>query len=528
VIPLTLAELAVATSGRLSPQVPALAFGEQTPVTGPVVTDSRQVRPGALFVALPGEQVDGHDYAAAAVAAGAVAVLAGRDVGVPAVITADPLVALGRLARTVLDRLPGLTVVGVTGSSGKTSTKDLLAVLLAAAGPTVAPVGSFNNELGLPLTALRCDGDTRYLVAEMGAREPGNIAYLCGITPPRVAVLLNVGAAHLGVFGSREATARTKGELLTALPAGGVAVLNADDPVVRALPTPDGVRRVLFGRSPDAQVRADDVRLDGQARPSFTLVAGGQRAPVALRLHGEHHVSNALAAAAVLLAGGLPVTSEGLPGLVRVAELLSGATPASRWRMDVATNRDGLLVVNDAYNANPDSMRAALEALAAIGRGGAGDPGGAGDEAAAPGGGPRRTWAVLGEMLELGPDSVAEHEAIGALAAELGITDLIAVGEGPAEAMAQGADRAGGVTVAVGVPDQAAALRWIRRRACAGDVLLVKASRSVGLDALAAQLLSDRPGPTGVPLPGATPGTRKDGDRIDGGAVERVAEEDSL
>ena len=523
-IPLTLADLATATSGRLSPQVEALAAGDRTEITGPVVADSRQVRPGALFVALPGEQVDGHDYAAAAVAAGAVAVLAGREVGVPAVITDDPLAALGRLARAVLDRLPELTVIGVTGSSGKTSTKDLLAVLLAAAGPTVAPVGSFNNELGLPLTALRCDTGTRYLVAEMGAREPGNISYLCGITPPRVAVLLNVGAAHAGVFGSREATARTKGELLTALPAGGVAVLNADDPVVRALPTPAGVRVVLFGRSPGAQVRADEVRLDAQARPSFTLVAAGERARVTLRLHGEHHVSNALAAAAVLLQGGLPVGPDGGFGVARVAELLSGAGPASRWRMDVVTRPDGVLVVNDAYNANPDSMRAALEALAAIGAGGAG---------AAPGEGGRHTWAVLGEMLELGPDSVAEHEAVGALAARLGITHLIAVGEGPVEAIVAGsdragADRAGGGTEAVSVPDQSAALRWLRRRLHAGDAVLVKASRSVGLDALAARLLTDDPELPGVPVPGATPGTGEDGGRIGGGAVERAAEEDSL
>jgi UDP-N-acetylmuramoyl-tripeptide--D-alanyl-D-alanine ligase len=516
VIPLSLPELAAATGGRLNAQATALVtervgarpLATGPVVTGPVVADSRQVRPGSLFVALPGERVDGHDYAAAAVAAGAVAVLAGRDVGVPAVIVPDPLAGLGRLARAVLDRLPAVTVIGVTGSSGKTSTKDLLAVLLVAAGPTVAPLGSFNNELGLPLTALCCGAGTRYLVAEMGAREPGNISYLCTITPPRIAVVLNVGAAHAGIFGSRAVTARSKGELPAALPPGGVAVLNADDAAVRALPMPAGVRVVLFGLAADAQVRADDVRVDDQARAAFTLVAGDQRAAVTLRLHGEHHVSNALAAAAVALAVGV--------GLDRVARLLSSATPASRWRMDVHTSPAGVVVVNDAYNANPDSMRAALRALAAMGRGGAE--------------GSRRTWAVLGEMLELGDDSPGEHEAIGHEVAALNVSRLVAVGERAARTIHRGAVQEGSPgTQAAWVPDQDAAFALLRAELCPGDVVLIKASRSVGLDALATRLLAGPAGTDGVPVPVrlaavGEDGARIGGARIGGPAVERDGE----
>jgi UDP-N-acetylmuramoyl-tripeptide--D-alanyl-D-alanine ligase len=506
VIPLTLAELAVATGGRLN-----AAAGARLVVTGPVVADSRLVGPGALFVALPGERVDGHDYAQAAVEAGAVAVLAGREIGVPAVLVDDPLAALGRLARSVLDRLPDTIVVGVTGSSGKTSTKDLLAVLLADLGPTVAPFGSFNNELGLPLTALGCDGATRYLIAEMGARQPGNIAHLCTIAPPRIAVVLNVGAAHGGIFGSRDVTARAKGELPAALPPGGIAVLNTDDPRVRAMPTPAGVRVVSFGRAADAQVRAQHVRVDEQARPGFTLVVGGEQAQVRLRLHGEHHVSNALAAAAVAVQAGL--------GVQRVAELLSRAEPASHWRMEVAGSPDGVTVVNDAYNANPDSMRAALMALAVMGRGGSD--------------GPRRTWAVLGEMLELGEDSAAEHETIGHLVAAQKISRLVAVGDGAARAIHQGAVRERSAPVgsapvesapveSAWVPDQDAASRLLREQLRTGDIVLVKASRSVGLDALAARLLTGLVRTNGVPVPVGSPGSGEDGARIGGQAADRV------
>ncbi|HYJ75087.1 MAG TPA: UDP-N-acetylmuramoyl-tripeptide--D-alanyl-D-alanine ligase [Kineosporiaceae bacterium] len=470
-IAVSLAEVAAATGGRL-----AGGAAPQAVVTGPVVADSRQAAPGALFVALSGERTDGHHHAASAVEAGAVAVLAGRELDVPCVVVDDQLAALAALARHVVDALPELTVVGVTGSSGKTSTKDLLAVLLGDLGPTVAPQGSFNNEIGLPLTALRCDTSTRYLVAEMGARMPGNIAYLTRVTPPDVAVVLNVGAAHAGVFGSREETARTKGELPEALAADGVAVLNADDPLVAAMAARTEGRVVRFGFSPEADVRAEDVRLDAWSRPSFLLRSPAGDAPVTLPLHGEHHVANALAAAAVALERGMPPQ--------RVAELLASARPASRWRMEVTTRADGVTVVNDAYNANPDSVRAALKALAAMGR---------------PDDGPRRrTWAVLGEMLELGDTALAEHDAIGRLAVRLDVSRLVAVGEG-ARAVHAGASHEGSWgEESAWVPDADAALALLRAELRPGDVVLVKASRSIGLDAVATALLQDAS--AGVPL----------------------------
>jgi UDP-N-acetylmuramoyl-tripeptide--D-alanyl-D-alanine ligase len=482
VIAIGLPELAAVTGGRLAGGAGDLA--EEAVVTGPVVVDSRQVEPGGLFVALEGTRADGHDHAVEAVAAGAVVVLAGREVDAPCVVVPDQLEALGALARHVVDALPALRVVGVTGSSGKTSTKDLLAVLLGAVGPTIAPVGSLNNEIGLPLTALRCDQGTRWLVAEMGARRPGNIAYLTRITPPDVAVVLNVGAAHAGVFGSREATAATKGELPAAVGEGGVAVLNADDPLVAAMAAHTRGRVVLTGRAPHADVRADDVSLDAWSRPSFTLRTPAGDAPITLGLYGEHHVANALAAAAVGLEAGLSPA--------RIAELLSGARPASRWRMEVTTRADGVTVVNDAYNANPDSVRAALKALAGMGR-----P--EGDTPASPQPARRRTWAVLGEMLELGADALDEHDRIGRLAVRLDISRLVAVGAG-ARAIHTGASHEGSWgEESAWVPDAAAALALLRAELAPGDVVLVKASRSVGLDVVAAALLDDVPVGQGDP-----------------------------
>jgi UDP-N-acetylmuramoyl-tripeptide--D-alanyl-D-alanine ligase len=462
VIPLPLAEVAAAVGGHL-----ADGAAPDAVVTGAVTADSRRAGAGGLFVALPGDHADGHDYAHDAVDAGAVAVLAARPVGVPAVVVDDPLVALGALAHAVLERLPGVTVVGVTGSSGKTGTKDLLAAVLAVAGPTVSPEGSFNNELGVPLTVLRADAATRFLVVEMGARGPGHIAYLCRIAPPRVGVVLNVGAAHAGEFGGRDATARAKGELVEALGPDGVAVLNLDDPLVAAMDRRTPARVVRVGRDPGADVRAEDVTLDAAARPSFTLVTSRGEAPVTLPLHGAHHVGNALAAAAVALEAGLEPAA--------IAAALGAAGPASRWRMEVATRPDGVTVVNDAYNANPDSVRAALEAVAAMARGPAG-----------PAGRSRRGWAVLGEMLELGDDSVAEHAAAGRAAAELGLA-VVAVGPGAAPA-AEAAAAAGTEAHAVAFAAEASALLAARLRP--GDVVLVKASRGIGLDVLAAELLT--------------------------------------
>ncbi|NHC45564.1 UDP-N-acetylmuramoyl-tripeptide--D-alanyl-D-alanine ligase [Motilibacter aurantiacus] len=466
----TLADIALAVGGAV---VDAPDDGRGLPVPGPVVLDSRQAAPGSLFVAVAGEHTDGHDHAASAVASGAAAVLADRPVGVPAVVVPDGATAgLGRLARAHLAALPQLDVVGVTGSSGKTSTKDLLAAVLERSGPTIAPPGSYNNELGLPLTALTADATTRWAVLEMGARRVGHIAELCAIARPRIGVVLNVGSAHLGEFGSREAVASAKGELVESLPPeDGVAVLNGDDQLVSAMAGRTSARVVVFAEGP-GDVRGVDVRLDAHGRASFRLVAAQGEAGVALRLVGEHHVSNALAAAAVGLEAGLAVEE--------VADALSRAIPRSRWRMEVVERADGVTVVNDAYNANPESMRAALKALASMGR--------ASGQA-------RRTWAVLGEMRELGDASVAEHDAIGRLAVRLDVSKTVAVGPGaPARVLFLGAQQEGSWSnEAEFVEDPAEALALLRAQLRPGDIVLVKASRAVGLERVAAALLSDVP-----------------------------------
>jgi UDP-N-acetylmuramoyl-tripeptide--D-alanyl-D-alanine ligase len=443
-IALTLAEVAAATGGRLAHADPAAR------VTGPVEFDSRRVAAGGLFVAFVGQQVDGHDYAAAAVAAGAVAVLATRDTGQPAVLVDDPLTALARLARTVLDRLPALTVIGLTGSSGKTTTKDLVAQLTTRLGPTVAPPGSFNNELGHPYTVLQADGRTRFLVLEMGARGPGHVRHLAEVAPPRVGVVLNVGSAHLGEFGSVEAIAEAKGELVEALPADGLAVLNADDPRVRAMAGRTTARVVLVGESPDAAVRATDVVLDGRGRASYTLVTPEGSHPVRLALTGRHQVGNTLAAAAVALELGTPAGE--LPAA------LGALRPVSGRRMDVFDRPDGVTVIDDSYNANPASMAAALQALVTLGAG-------------------RRTVAVLGYMAELGGFEREGHEQVGRLVAELGVDRLVVVGDAAAPihdgAVADAAWKGESVLVA----DQPAAVAALARELQDGDAVLVKGSR---------------------------------------------------
>ncbi|MGW6858864.1 UDP-N-acetylmuramoyl-tripeptide--D-alanyl-D-alanine ligase [Streptomyces xanthophaeus] len=464
-IDLSLAEIADITGGR-----PHDIPDPSVRITGPVVIDSRQVEAGSLFAAFDGEHVDGHDYAVRAVEAGAAAVLAARPVGVPAVVVPDVEKALGALARAVVQRL-GTDVVALTGSAGKTSTKDLIAQVLQAHAPTVWTPGSLNNEIGLPLTALKATAETRHLVLEMGARGIGHIAYLTGLTPPRIGLVLNVGTAHIGEFGGREQIAQAKGELVEALPAeaeGGVAVLNADDPLVRAMSGRTKARTVLFGEAEDADVRATEVRMAPGGQPAFTLHTPTGCSDVTLRLYGEHHVSNALAAAAVAHVLGMSVSE--------IATALSGAGTLSRWRMEVTERADGVTIVNDAYNANPESMRAALRALAAMG-----------GSARANGG---RTWAVLGPMAELGEASLAEHDAVGRLAVRLNVSKLVAVGGREASWLQLGAYNEGSWgEESVVVSDAQAAVDLLRSELRPGDVVLVKASRSIGLERVALALL---------------------------------------
>ena len=459
-IELRLGEIADIVGGRLHEADPS------TVVSGAVEFDSRAVTAGGLFLALPGERVDGHDFVPAAMAAGAVAALVTRPVAAPSIVVADGFAALAALAAAVVRRLPDTTVIGVTGSSGKTSTKDLLAQLLTRLGPTVAPPGSFNNELGHPYTVLRATPETRYLVLENSARGIGHIRYLTDIAPPRIGVVLNVGSAHLGEFGSREAIAQAKGELVEALASDGVAVLNADDPLVAAMASRTAARVVPVGQSAEAAVRAEDVTLDDLGRARFRLRAAEGSAGVALRLVGGHHVGNALAAAAVALECGLP--------LADVAAALSAATPVSRWRMEVTERPDGVVIVNDAYNANPESMRAALTTLASIG---ANRPG--------------RTYAVLGHMAELGADGPAEHEALGRLAAGLGVARVVAVGEAARPIERAAALEGSWDGESSWVPDADAAVALLRAELRPGDVVLVKASRAASLERVAVAIADD-------------------------------------
>ena len=457
-IALSLAEIAAIVGGRLAGADPGLT------VSGKVEFDSRKVVAGDLFLAIAGSRVDGHDYAGTAMDAGAVAVLASRPVPAPAILVPDPIEAITALARAVARRLPA-SIIGITGSSGKTSTKDLLAQVLAGAGATVATPASFNNELGYPYTVLLADENTRYLVLETSARGVGHIRHLTGIAAPRLAAVLNVGSAHLSEFGSVETIALAKGELVEALPGaadGGVAVLNADDPRVAAMATRTSARVVTAGRHPDADVRAERVTVDPTGRAGFDLVTEHARAEVRLQLRGEHQVSNAVISAALALACGMELPA--------VATALSQAAANSRWRMEVTETAAGITVINDAYNANPESMRAALKALAIMSEG-------------------RRSVAVLGHMAELGPGADALHEELGRHAARLDVSALIAVGE-QARAIVTGAALEGsGDGRSQWVPDAAAAVAGLGEVLRPGDVVLVKGSRAAAMEVVAQALV---------------------------------------
>lgn len=491
-IPLRLSEIAAVVGGEL--------HGADTLVSAPAFVDSRLVEQGGLFVAIAGEHVDGHTYAAGAVAAGAAGVLGSRATDAPTVVVPDPVAALGKLARHVRDALPGITVLALTGSQGKTGTKDFLTQVLSAAGETVATAGNFNNEIGVPLTVLRAVPSTRFLVVEMGARGIGHIAYLCEIARPDIAAVINVGTAHLGEFGSREAIARAKGEIIEGLPAHGVAVLNADDPLVAAMAPRTRAWVRSFGTEPEvreispgvyedispadgpavwADARFRDIELDDLGRPSFYLSLNDDRhrsgsgARVQLLEIGAHQVLNASAAAAMALGAGVDAST--------IFCALEEARSMSRWRMEVHDRPDGVTVINDAYNANPDSMRAALDALAGIG-----------DRTG------RRTIAVLSEMRELGPDAAAAHEGVGAYAATVGVDVLLVIGEAAAPML----EGAGNVTswsgTAVSAADRASALAWLRENCRneavadrGGAVVLIKASRGAALELVAEGLLEE-------------------------------------
>ncbi len=439
-----------------------LVAPEDVTVTS-VAHDSRHVNPGALYVALPGERADGHDFVAAATDAGAVLHLVTRTVEHPHVRVADTTAALGAIARAYLAELRSTSeihVVGITGSNGKTTTKDLLA---AAIPDVVAPVESFNNEVGLPLTVLRADENTRTLVLEMGASGPGQITYLTSIAPLDVACVLMVGSAHRGMYESFEAIAAAKKEIVEGLLPTGVAVLNSDDAHVMAM-AESAPRVVTFGRG-QADVAATHVEMrQGHARitvsngPVGMLAAQCIPQQATLGLLGEHHVTNALAAIAVAVECG-----------VRFEEAVrdvAGVTSVSGQRMALTHRRDGIVVLDDSYNASVESVIAAFRSLKDVAEG-------------------ARTIAVLGEILEMGEESVSAHAQLGREAVRLDISTLVVVGEGakPAYDSALLEGSWGEEARYVATIDEADTL--LREILGSGDTVLFKASHGTGVWKLA-------------------------------------------
>lgn len=421
------------------------------------VFDSREVLPGSIFLALQGDYRDGHDFAASAFQQGAALVLASRKVEVPCVVVPDVLIALGEIAHYVRIHLPHLKVIGITGSQGKTTTKDLLAWILQTQSETVATHASFNNELGAPLTLLRCDESTRYCILEMGARHVGDIKALCKIAEPDIGVVLEVGNAHVGEFGSIQAVAETKSELVKSLKASGVAILGRYDEFTPRMAEGLQVPVLTFGQTHEAQVRATDIDIR-EGRAHFDLVTPQGRQAVALRLIGAHQIPNALAAAAVCTSLNIPI--EVIAGGLSTAEL------QSKWRMQLHELAD-LLVINDTYNANPDSTGAALRTLSffAQERGG-------------------QSWAFLGRMHELGSSLLKEHARIGLLAHSLGIDNLVCI-DAPEYAAELPSDGAMDVHFCKNKEEALDISSYFSP----GDVVLVKASRAEKLEELVTTLI---------------------------------------
>ncbi|MEO8477041.1 MAG: UDP-N-acetylmuramoyl-tripeptide--D-alanyl-D-alanine ligase [Actinomycetota bacterium] len=440
--------------------VDGLFLGEDVVVTT-VCTDSRLATPGSLFVALPGERTDGGLFVPEAFEMGAAGALVrdGLTVEGPVVAVRSTHEALIQLATDERRRIDA-TVVGVTGANGKTSTKDMTAAVLATRFRTHASPESFNNEVGVPVTLLTAPSDTEVVVAELGARRKGDVTFLCEIARPDVVVVTNVGVAHLEIFGSWEAIVEASAEPVVALGPDGVSVLNADDQVVAGFAATADGRVVTFGLSGAADVRAIDVALDGESQASFDVLVDGSRAHVSLSVPGEHMVSNALASLAVGLTLGVDLDA--------AAAAVSEAS-VSHWRMETFTTDAGVRVVNDAYNANPESVAAALKAARWMARG-------------------ARLIAVLGTMAELGPIAAREHERLGELAARLHVDRVIAIGDW-AEQIATASLREGvepGNVAAFATPEEA--LDDVRAHAGPGDVVLFKASRVAGLERLAEAL----------------------------------------
>ena len=445
------------TAGEISEIVQGELHGDSSIlVTQPPIFDSRSATKGSLFLAMKGESTDGHNFAQDAIAHGSSLVLSSREVDAPCVIVPDVRKALGKLAHYVRKQMPELIVIGITGSQGKTTTKDLLGWILSMSAETVAAEGSFNNELGVPLVLLRCTKTTRFCIVEMGARHKGDIAQLCEIASPNIGVVLKVGSAHLGEFGLQEVIAQTKAELIASLSNEGTAILGLYDRFTPEMTKGRTIRTLTFGESHDADIRAADIDIR-EGRAHFDLVTPQGRAAVGLRLVGSHQIANALAAACVATALEIPLDV--------IAVGLSTAEVASKWRMELH-ELDGLLLINDTYNANPDSTSAALRTLAFFAQ----EQGG-------------QSWAFLGKMHELGESSRQDHANLGTLAQSLGIDHLVAVG-----ADEYGVDITPESSLRVHLCSNQAQAQKFVDHIQEGDVLLFKGSRAEKMEELASSI----------------------------------------
>ncbi|TSA46684.1 MAG: UDP-N-acetylmuramoyl-tripeptide--D-alanyl-D-alanine ligase [Actinomycetales bacterium] len=454
-IDLTLGEIAKIVDGKLINADPAMRTS-----ASPVI-DSRKVSSETFFVAFKGENMDGHDFVTSAIASGAPYVLVSREVSAPGILVADVTLALTKLSEFVRNSLKNLIVVGITGSQGKTTTKDLLKRILSISGNTVAPEESLNNELGVPLLLLRCDTNTKYCIVEMGARHLGDIAYLAKIVKPQIGVVLGVGKAHIGEFGDQSRTALAKSELIAALPIDGIAILGTYDDFTPKMSNPNIARTIYFGEKNSCEVRAADIEVR-EGRAHFDLVTPNGRAAVSLQLLGLHNIANALAAAAVASALGIAIDS--------IAAAISTAEAMSKWRMEIR-NFGEIMMINDSYNANPESMASALRSFALVAQ----ERGGV-------------SWAFLGKMHELGASSALEHQEIGRLLSEIGIDNLVSVGT---DAYLSGFSREyhdEGETQLHYFSSQLQSLDLVKNFA-PGDVLLIKASRSQHFEFLADQII---------------------------------------
>lgn len=459
-IQLRLSEIAKAVNGEL--------LGTDEIVNGSVETDSRLIKPGSIFIAKPGEMTDGHNFVEAAISSGAVGAIVERKLDVLAtqIIVANSVEALGRLAQFVIARLHEagrLKVIGITGSNGKTSTKNMLRTVLQNFGNTIAPIESYNNEVGAPISMLKADFDTDYLVAELGAGGPGSIRYLAEMCEPDIGVVLKVGLAHVGEFGGIESTFQIKSELVRALSENAQVILNSDDALVSEMAKLTNARTTWFGTNAEADVRASNSQVTLEGTVFDLQIMGEAYQKVSLKILGEHQVMNALATIAVVNVLGLDIH--------KALKALEEMNLAERWRMQLLPGPNGSFVINDAYNASPDSMRAALQTLATLGRQG------------------HRTIAVLGEMAELGAESVAQHDEIGRLVVRLNIDQLFVVGQ-RAKLIHLGAMQEGswdGESKFVESIDEA--LEQVRGLLGSGDIVLIKSSKSADLrflgDALA-------------------------------------------